>query len=356
MNTGVQSDEPRNVRDGEELDLARLAAYLRDALDGITGDLELLQFPSGFSNLTYLLRMGDKEWVLRRPPFGSKVRAAHDMGREFRVLTALQGAYPPAPKPLLHCEDADMLGAPFYLMERVRGIILRGKRPRGFHWPPETVRACCESLVQNLADLHALDHEAVGLGALRKEGSFVERQVMGWSERYHASQTDDIPAIDQVVAWLKEHHPADVKSVLIHNDYKFDNIVLEPADPSRIVGVLDWEMTTIGDPLMDLGCALSYWIERTDVPFGMVPSFLTAEPGAMTRAEVAQRYGEITGQDVSNLAFYYTFGLFKLAVIVQQIYYRYKKGLTKDERFAPLIFMVGALGMRAADVIDTGKV
>lgn len=349
-------DTPRPVRTGEELDLDKLSGYLRSALPQWHGPIEVEQFPSGYSNLTYLLRIGNHELILRRPPFGSKVKAAHDMGREFRVLSALHPVYPLAPNPLALCEDPDVLGAPFYVMERIAGVILRGKRPPDFACAPETVRGCCESLVRNLAVLHAIDYRAAGLGDLRKEGSFVERQVHGWIDRYYQSQTDEVVHIDQAAAWLREHYPADCGSVLIHNDYKFDNLVLAPRDLTRIIGVLDWEMCTIGDPLMDLGNALSYWMEPKDPPLGTVPCFLTLEPGSMTRMQVAERYAQCTGRDISNISFYYVFGLLKLAVIVQQIYYRYKKGLTKDERFAPLILMVGALGIRAVETIETGVI
>lgn len=349
-------DEPGAVREGEELDVRKLEACLKDTVAGLEGPLTVRQFQSGYSNLTYLIRMGSREMVLRRPPFGSKVKAAHDMGREFTVLSALADVFPAAPRPLLHCEDDDVIGAHFYVMERIRGVIFRGKKPEGFSCPPSVVHGSCVSLVEDLARLHALDYEAIGLGSLRREGSFVERQVHGWIKRYRGSQTDDIAAIDQVSDWLSGHYPADVDAVLIHNDYKFDNLVLDPNDLTHIVGVLDWEMATIGDPLMDLGNALAYWSEKQDPSLGAVPCFLTQEPGAMTRAEVAEFYTECTGRDVPNLAFYYVFGLLKLAVIVQQIYYRYKRGLTKDERFAPLIFIVEALGVKALETIETGEV
>jgi len=349
-------DQASPVRAGEQLDASQLEIFLKDAIPGLEGPLSIEQFPSGFSNLTYLLRAGERALVLRRPPFGSKVKAAHDVGREYTVLSALHPVYPPAPKPLVLCESAALLGAPFYIMERIRGVILRGKKPPGFVCVPETVRRCCGAFVENLAQLHGLDYEAIGLGKLHREGSFVERNVLGWIDRYYGSQTDDIPAIDQTAAWLKGHYPADVGTVLIHNDYKFDNLVLDPQDLTRITGVLDWEMCTIGDPLMDLGVVLSYWLESKDTPMGLVPCFLTLEPGAMTRLEVAEHYALVSGREVSNILFYYVFGLLKLAVIVQQIYYRYKQGLTQDQRFAPLIFVVGALGLKAAAAIETGEI
>lgn len=348
-------DKARPPREGEELNIETLGAYLREHLPEGSGDLEVEQFPSGFSNLTYLLRLGDQQLVLRRPPFGSKVKAAHDMGREYRVLSALHPIYPLAPKPLLYCEDEAVMGAPFYVMERIQGIILRGKKPAGWQATPEEVRKACENLVENLARLHQLDYKAAGLDVLQKEGSFVERQVHGWIKRYHGSQTDDIPAMEETAQWLAANFPQDVDAVLVHNDYKFDNVVLDPEDFTRLIGVLDWEMCTIGDPLMDLGVALSYWMEPQDPSLGVVQCFLTCEPGAMTRKEVAEYYAQLTGYDISNIRFYFVYALFKLAVIVQQIYYRYKQGLTKDERFAPLILMVGALGIKATTVIENGE-
>lgn len=349
-------DRPRPVREGEELDTTALCRFLEDTVPGLKAPLDLAQFTSGYSNLTYLLRSGDRELVLRRPPVGSKVKAAHDMAREYRVLSALHPIYPAAPKPLAYCDDPTVIGAPFYVMERIHGVILRGQRPKDFEMPPGTVQACCESLVRGLADLHALDYEQAGLADLRREGSFVERNVKGWVDRYRGSETDEIPAMNEAAQWLLEHYPPDAGAVLIHNDFKFDNLVLDPADLTRIIGVLDWEMCSIGDPLMDLGVAMSYWVEAKDPSFGMVPCFLTSEAGAMTRLEVADRYAALSGRNVTQLPFYYAFGLFKLAVIAQQIYYRHKQGLTKDPRFGGLIMVVAALGIRAMETIETGDI
>lgn len=345
-------DEAQPVREGEMPDMANLDAWLRESIPGLEGPLELRQFPSGFSNLTYLVRVGGLELVMRRPPVGSKVKAAHDMAREFRVLDALHPVYQAAPRPLAYCDNPEVIGAPFYIMERIAGTILRGKKPAGFAAAPELVQRCCEALIENLTRLHQVDYEAIGLGGLRREGQFTQRQVSGWIDRYHGSQTDDILAVAQVAAWLDKNCPEDVDAVFIHNDYKFDNIVLDPHDMTRIIGVLDWEMCTIGDPLMDLGVVLSYWNEPRDMSLGIVPCFLTLEAGALTRQQVAEAYAARTGRDIANILFYYVFGLFKLAVIAQQIYYRYKKGLTKDERFAPLIFVVGGLGMTGVQALE----
>ena len=350
-------DGPGPVREGEQLALAKLESYLAETLGPFQGPVVVEQFPHGHSNLTYLVRAGHHECVLRRPPFSSKVKTAHDMGREFKVLSSLCKVYGPAPRPLAFCDDESILGAEFYLMERIEGVILRSRQPKGLDLPSQTVRRCCESFVENLADLHRLDYEAAGLGDLRRPGQYVERQVIGWAKRYDGSKTDTLPDIDSTTKWLKERIPQDTDAVLIQNDYKWDNLVLDPEDLARIVGVLDWEMCTIGDPLMDLGSALTYWLEPGD-PSEMktVQCFLTSLPGSMTRMELAEHYAENTGRDVSNILFYYVFGLLKLAVIVQQIYYRYAKGLTRDERFAPLILGVRALGKLAVKAVETGKV
>jgi aminoglycoside phosphotransferase (APT) family kinase protein len=329
-------DSTKPVRQGEELDLARLEPYLRSHFPDLGGELVVKQFPSGHSNLTYSVTLGEKEMVLRRPPFGSKVKSAHDMGREYNVLQKLHAAYP-TPRPLLYCTDNSVLGAPFYVMERVRGLILRRNLPDGLTLPPETGRKLSESFIDNLAALHGLDYTALGLGELGKPVGYLERQVRGWMERYQGSKTHELPEVEPLSAWLREHMPARSGATLIHNDYKYDNMVLDPTDITRIKAVLDWEMCTLGDPLTDLGTALAYWIDPDDPPeMQMVRWGPTIVPGMLRRAELAQRYAEKTGRDLSDIVFYYVFAMFKVAVIIQQIYYRYFQGLTKDERFASL--------------------
>lgn len=354
MSAPIDTTAP--IRHGEELNIAALEPYLHNTIDGADGALSIEQFPSGHSNLTYLLRLGERELVLRRPPFGSKVKSAHDMGREFKVLSKLNPVYAPAPRPLVYCEDESLIGAKFYVMERIKGVIFRAKKPADLTTAPELVRGCCTSMIENLADLHAIDYKAIGLGELYKGDHYVERQVNGWAERYKGSQTDDIPDIEQAFAWLKESIPADTGAVLVHNDYKFDNVVLHPDDITKIIGVLDWEMATIGDPLADLGTMLGYWIEPDDEAMKVVQCFMTTEPGALTRNQLAEIYAARTGRDISNILYYYVLALLKLAVIVQQIYYRYKQGLTHDERFASMIFMVGILGQKAISSIESGRV
>ena len=351
-------DSPRSVRPGEELNAAALAVWLKERLPGVEGPVEVEQFPGGHSNLTYLLRLGDRELVLRRPPFGSKVKTAHDMGREFRVLSRLYAAYPKAPRALLHCDDPEVIGAPFYIMERVRGVVLRRqKAPEGIDLPPARMRAISEALVDGLADLHAVDYQAAGLGDLGRPEGYVARQVEGWTARWQGARTDDVPDVDRAAAWLAAHQPRETAAALVHNDYKYDNLVLHPKELERIVAVLDWEMATVGDPLMDLGSSLGYWVDPDDAPERLqFPAGPTALAGNLRRAEVAERYAARSGRDLSNLLFYYVYGLFKIAVIAQQIYYRYKQGLTRDERFAAMIGAVRLLGRTAAQAIAKGRI
>src|SRR5271168_3396417 len=330
-------DEPRGVRPGEELDLARLEPFLRSHFQEDATGIEAAQFPGGHSNLTYLVRLGDREFVLRRPPFGSKVKTAHDMGREYRVLSKLHAVYPPAPEVLLYCDDESVLGAPFYVMERVRGVIIRRDPPEDLPFPAGTARQLSENFVDNLARLHSLDYEAIGLSDLGKPQGYMERQVRGWMERYQGSKTDEHPEVEPLRAWLQKRVPGAGGATLVHNDYKYDNVVLDPDDVTRIIGVLDWEMSTLGDPMSDLGSALAYWVDPQDPPeMQKIRWCPSTYPGSLTRAELAERYARASGRDVSEAVFYLVFARFKIAVIVQQIYYRYRQGLTKDARFAAM--------------------
>ena len=337
-------EQATTIRPGEELDLTKLEPFLRSHFPSETGPLIVRQFPSGHSNLTYSVHLGEQEIVLRRPPFGSKVKSAHDMGREFRVLSRLHAVYPPAPKVLAYCDDESVLGAPFYLMDPIKGIILRRDLPAGVEFSAQTARRLSESFIDNLALLHSLDYTAIGLADLGKPQGYLERQVRGWTERYHGSKTHDLPEVEKISTWMQQHMPPASGATIIHNDYKYDNVVLDSNDITKIVGVLDWEMCTIGDPLTDLGSALAYWVDASD-PEEMQKTRWgpTNYPGSLTRAELAQRYAQKTGRDVSNIVFYLTFARFKIAVIVQQIYYRYHQGLTKDERFAAMPELIKAL-------------
>ena len=348
-------DQSAPVRQGEEFDAARLEKFLRSRFPDAAGRLMVEQFPSGHSNLTYCLLLGDREMVLRRPPFGSKVETAHDMSREYGVLSRLHAVFPPAPKALLYCDDLSVLGAPFYLMERVRGIILRRELPPGLALLPGTAQRLSHSFIDTLAELHGLDYAAAGLAELGRPEGYAERQVNGWTKRYRGSQTHDIPEFERIAAWLGERVPPDGGAALIHNDYKYDNMALDTEDITKIAGVLDWEMCTVGDPLMDLGTALSYWIDPGDPDdLQQIRWGPTTAPGSLTRAQLAERYAERTGRDVSHGVFYYCFGLFKTAVIAQQIYYRYHHGLTKDKRFTFFLEATRILLRAALRAAETG--
>jgi aminoglycoside phosphotransferase (APT) family kinase protein len=344
----VEADAPGPPRPGEELHEDRLAEYLRRTL-ALEGPLRVQQFPGGHSNLTYLVTVGGRELVLRRPPFGSTVKAAHDMGRESRVLCALAPVFPRVPRVVAFCEDASVLGAQFYLMDRARGLILRSRAPKGVALPPETIARLCAAFVETLVELHGLDYAAAGLTGFGNPEGYAPRQVVGWTKRYRDAQTGEVGEMEAVASWLAEHVPPAQGASLLHNDYKHDNLVLDPARPDRIVAVLDWEMSTLGDPLMDFGTTLAYWVEEGDrdelkaIAFGP-----TRLPGSYTRRQLVDRYAERSGRAVHDLDFYYCFGLFKIAVVVQQIYYRFRQGLTRDPRFGGLGGAVNVLARQAA--------
>jgi aminoglycoside phosphotransferase (APT) family kinase protein len=295
--------------------------------------------------------------VLRRPPFGSTVKSAHDMGREYRVLAKLHPIYPPAPEVLLYCADDSVLGAPFYLMNPIRGIILRRDPPAEIELDAATARRLSESFVDNLALLHKLDYNGAGLADLGKPEGYVARQLKGWTERYYGSKTHEHDEVARVVEWMNRNVPVSGPPALIHNDYKFDNAVLDPADIPRIIGLLDWEMCTIGDPLSDLGTLLAYWVEPGDSSeMQKIRWGPTNFPGMLRRTEIVERYRRITGRDASHMVFYLVFARFKLAVIVQQIYYRYHQGLTKDPRFAPMHELVKLLLKASLQCAQTGTI
>ncbi|WP_028240949.1 phosphotransferase family protein [Stutzerimonas azotifigens] len=347
-------DQTARIREGEELPVEAIDRYLKTHVDGLEGPLGVSQFPGGASNLTYLLQYPGREFVLRRPPFGHKAKSAHDMGREFRILNQLNAGFPYCPRAYVHCTDESVIGAEFYIMERVRGIILRAEIPPELALDEAQTRALCESFIDRFVELHNVDYEACGLGDLGKPQGYVRRQIEGWADRYERAMTPDAPAWAEVMAWLRDKMPADhFKPALVHNDYRFDNVILDPNDPMRIIGVLDWEMTTIGDPLMDLGNTLAYWVEANDPPpMQMIRRQPSHLPGMHTRQGFADYYARRAGIELPSIDYYYTYGLFRLAGIVQQIYYRYFHGQTKDKRFAQFIHMNKLLEHKARQVIE----
>jgi aminoglycoside phosphotransferase (APT) family kinase protein len=353
-------DQPSKVRSGQEFDVAALVAWLRanagGSIDGASGEPEVLQFGKGYSNLTYLVRFGEREIVLRRAPPGVAIKSAHDMGREYRILRALAPSWPKAPRPIAYCEDAAILGTPFYAMERVRGVILRGRSAPPALLAEDAMRGASLAACDTLAEIHNLDWRAVGLGDLGKPEGYVERQVRGWADRYRKARTDDVPQVERLGSWLDEHRPGESGATLVHNDFKYDNLVLSP-DLAKALAVLDWEMATVGDPLMDLGTALGYWIQPDDPPVFQIAIFgPTNVPGNLTRVEFAERWSRATGRDAGNVLFYFAFALFKLAVVAQQLYKRWVDGNTKEERYAGMLEGVRAVATSALVAVEKGRI
>jgi aminoglycoside phosphotransferase (APT) family kinase protein len=345
------------IRAGEEIDAEVLRAWLAAAAPRVVpagSVLTLRQFPAGFSNLTYLVTVhhehGERTYVLRRPPFGAPGGVAHDMPREHGILAALHPLGVPVPRPVAVCTDPAVIGAPFYVMEHVEGLILRGSVPPLLAESPSLpaqLAALSHTCAETLARLHTVPIAGTPLATLGRPDGYVQRQVDGWTRRWHASRTEHVESIEVVAAWLAAHRPADGGVALVHNDFKLDNLILEP-DASRVRAILDWEMATIGDPLMDLGTTLAYWVEAGDAPiFRALGLGVTAMPGAFTRAQFVAAYAAARGIPVPDVHFYLAFGRFKVAVIAQQIYARFVAGKTKDERFGRLGEVVQALGEAA---------
>lgn len=327
-------DRPREVRSGETFDLAAVDEWLKGQLSGLDGQPTVLQFPGGASNLTYLLTYPQRELILRRPPFGHKAKSAHDMVREYRVQSALKPVYPAVPNMVALCQDPAIMDCDFYVMDRIRGIIPRANLPPGLELTREQTRKLCQSVIDKLIELHQVDYRAAGLESLGKGAGYVKRQIEGWTDRYKKSKTWNVPSWRRVSRWLADHMPEDVATVVIHNDFRFDNIVLDMADPETIIGVLDWEMATLGDPLMDLGNSLAYWVQASDDRFHqMLRRQPTHLPGMFSRREVVEYYCERMKLSTANWTFYEVYGLFRLAVIVQQIYYRYYHRQSRNPAF-----------------------
>jgi aminoglycoside phosphotransferase (APT) family kinase protein len=345
------------VRQEDAFDVAAAADWLRSQADPALGaDLadepEVRQFSGGASNLTYLLRYSRRDLILRRPPSGRKARGAHDMRREFTIQSRLRPVYPYVPRMVALCEDESVIGSEFYVMERVEGTILGRDLPPGLDLGEEQVRRLCTGVLDRLVELHSVDPEQAGLGDLGKGQGYVARQVAGWSERFRRARTEDVGDFETVMSWLEAHRPDDVGSCVIHNDYRFDNVVLD--DNLEVRAVLDWEMATLGDPLMDLGGALAYWVQAADDEvFAQFRRQPTHVPGMLTRAEVVDYYTDRMGLTVTpeQWTFYEVFGLFRVAVIAQQIYYRYFHGQTTNEAFAIFGPAVGYLEQRCKERI-----
>ena len=356
----MSDHETRSVRDEDAFDVDAVADWLRaHAADptGLDGTPTARQFPGGASNLTYLLSFPGRDLILRRAPRGTKARGAHDMRREFTIQSTLAPVFDYVAPMVAFCDDPSVLGADFYVMERIEGVIPRSTWPADVPLSPEQARALCHSVVEVYAELHTVDVDAPGLEGLAGLGrgpGYVRRQVEGWSTRYRNAHTPDSPQLREAMAWLDAHQPDDVAACVIHNDFKIDNLVLDRADPTRVVGVLDWEMATVGDPLMDLGGALAFWVQADDPDeLRLIKRVPTDLPGMITRAEFVEAYCRRMGFDLTpqEWRFYEVFGLFRNAVIAQQIYYRYFHGQTTNEMFALFGTAVQILDRRIAQVL-----
>ncbi|WP_395826036.1 phosphotransferase family protein [Collimonas sp.] len=346
-------DQAGAVRSGEELDIAAVHAFLKGVDSSLEGMPTISQFVGGASNLTYLLSYANRELILRRPPFGAKARSAHDMLREANIMTELKPVYPDVPKVLATCQERRVMDSDFYVMERLRGIILRDKLPDGLLLSAAETRQLCLNVIEKMIALHQVDYQAAGLAHLGKGEGYVRRQISGWSERYRKARTDNAVDFEPVMRWLADQMPAnDVATCLIHNDFRFDNVVLNPDDPLQVIGVLDWEMATLGDPLMDLGNTLAYWVQADDeAQFKQMRRQPTHLPGMLTRKEVVAYYAGKTGFRTDHFDFYEIYGLFRLAVIVQQIYYRFHHGQTRNPQFASFIDFTNYLEQRCNKLI-----
>jgi aminoglycoside phosphotransferase (APT) family kinase protein len=335
-----------HVRQGEELNKVIVSKFIRKNLANIpSGELEIEQFGAGHSNLTYLLKIGSWEAVLRRPPHGPVAPKAHDMKREYRILNNLHPLFSTAPKPYIYSDDKSIVGSSFFVMERRKGLVIDTEFPNSVSYTPEIGRKLSEIMVDKLVELHQVDYMKTDLLSISKPNGFMERQVAGWTKRYYLSKTDDIPGVNELTKWLEKNVSTGTDSAIIHYDYKLNNAMFSE-DCSEMIGLFDWEMTTVGDPLADLGAALGYWIEDSDpeeLKNGFNKAPVTTRNGFYTREEFMQEYARKSGRDLSNIHFYLTFAYFKLAVIGQQIYYRFKKGQTQDQRFANLNRLVESL-------------
>jgi aminoglycoside phosphotransferase (APT) family kinase protein len=353
------SHDARSVRDGEQLDWTRLVGWLRERLPacGVAGldvalEPEVAQFPGGHSNLTYLVRFGATDIVVRRPPMGPVAPTAHDMAREFRWLSAMHRVFPLAPRPYLLCDDASVIGSVFYAMERRNGIVVRTEEPPSLA-NPAARRRLSASMIDTLAELHGIDVSGDGLNTLGKPNGFVERQIRGWSERWQRSQTTPLPEMDALAEYLRAHLPPNPEQpAVVHGDYKLDNLMLAADDPARIVAVFDWEMSALGDPLVDVGILLAYWEPTAPPEQRDALTTVTHRDGYFTRDDIVERYAVRSSRDVSAIRYYEIFAVFKIAVVIQQIYYRFVQGQTRDARFASFGARVAYLARHAAGLAE----
>ena len=351
----MQLDNSIPLKQGEQFDISRLNNYLLETVPIIGTITNISRFPGGYSNITYCIQTANKEWVLRMPPAGAQIQSAHDMGREYRVLNFLKPHYSKVPAVLHYCENPAITGAPFYMMERIKGVVLRAGNAPNMQIDSELMHQISIALVDNLIELHAIDIVNTSLIQLGKPEGYVSRQVRGWVKRYFAAETDSIDSMNRIADWLSKNFPKEQAPSILHNDYKYDNVILDPNDLSNIIGVLDWEMATVGDPLMDVGASLAYWFEAGEEAI-LKTYNLTWLPGNLSRRELVDLYAYKTNRDVTDILFYYVFGLFKNAVIGQQIYQRWKQGNSNDARFGALLPLIKLLSMKAVNALERNTI
>ena len=341
------------VRNGETFDVSSLASFLKTQFESLSEDLRVSQYPSGRSNLTYLLEFGERCLVMRRPPFGTKAKSAHDMYREFTVMRGLKSKFGSVPEAFLYCADESIIGTDFIIMEKVNGALVGREFPPDWEWGKSEVRQFCVGFWDRMVRLHSLNYSGVGMGELGKPIGYVERQIRGWNRRYSKARTPDAPSCEKIMSWLEERIVDDGDACVLHNDYRIDNVILDACERFRIAAVLDWEMAAVGNPLMDLGNSLAYWTEPSDSAEARKAASQPSDaPGMLSRREIIEHYGQRTGRDVSEFEFYYVYGLFRLASIIQQIYFRYYHKQTSDERFAGWVTEVHRLAVQCEEVMD----
>jgi aminoglycoside phosphotransferase (APT) family kinase protein len=345
-------DAPDSVRAEDVIDRSRLFSYLKSHVDGLVGDGELLQFHAGHSNLTYLVKFANRELVIKRSPPGQKAKSAHDMGREFKVLSRLHGHYPFAPRAFAYCEDASIAGSPFCVMERATGVIIRSQHPAGI--TPEQIALQFAHLIDGLADLHSLSVAEVGLADFGRPAGYRQRQAEGWAGRLEAARTDDLVDFAPVTKWLADNMPREPeRAAVVHNDFKLDNLVWDSENVAALKAVLDWEMSTVGDPILDLACTMSFWLDPTDPPeLRALRAMPTLLPGVLSRSEAIHRYVERAKHPIQSAKFLLCFGYLRRAAIEQQKYVRYRRGETTDQRFSQLNASVKALRDTSLSVIN----
>lgn len=345
-------DKAGKVRSGEELAIEPLRAWLDQHIGGLEGEMQVTQYSGGASNWTYALSFDNQSLILRRPPNGTKAKGAHDMGREYRLQNSLKPVFDKVPTMLGYTDDESIIGAEFYVMQKLEGIIPRREFPKGMSLSKEKARQLCEVALDELITLHSVDYEAANLQHIGKGAGYAERQISGWITRYEKARTWNVPKAKKVMQWLERKLPEKETICITHNDYRFDNLVLDANDPSNIIGVLDWELATLGDPLMDLGNSLAYWIEADDDFFARKTRRQpTHVPGMMTRKEVIQYYCNKRNINPDDFAFYEVYGLFRLAGIIQQIYYRYHHKQTRNPAYKQLWLLVHYLLFRCKNII-----